>query len=89
MPLSYNKRTTAISSPGAGYLVDIIYRGEGGPVVVVPPVEGGVVVRPAVPGPVQVVRHHVDEGEVAGDAGNVIAVTHAELRVSLVNIYTA
>ena len=55
----------------------------------VPPVEGGVVVRPAVPGPVQVVRHHVDEGEVAGDAGNVIAVTHAELRVSLVNIYTA
>ena len=75
-------------SPAYGYPVDIIYRGEGGPVVVVPPVEGRVVVRPAVPGAVQVVRHHVDEGEVAGDARHVVAVTHAELRVSLVNIYT-
>ena len=54
-----------------------------------PAVQRRVVVRGPVPGPVQVVRHHVDEGEVAGDAGNVIAVTHAELRVSLVNIYTA
>ena len=53
-----------------------------------PAVEGSVVVRGSVPGAVQVVRHHVDEGEVAGDARHVVAVTHAELRVSLVNIYT-
>ena len=49
------------------------------PSVVLPLVQGGVVVGKVVPVAVQVVRHHVDEVQVVGNLGDCVAFVHSEL----------
>ena len=49
------------------------------PAIVLPLVQGGVVVGKVVPVPVQVVRHNVDEVQVVGNLGDCVAFVDAEL----------
>ena len=58
---------------------DATVRGQGVPVIVISLVQRSVMVSGLVPGAMEVVGHHVDEVQVLGDLGHVVAVVDTKL----------